>query len=84
MLAYILNQNKENSCLHMFVVFNNVGPVSYTVSGPTLKKLFVKMKMEPAAFCFENKGCEKYSRPLRQRSTLYSNNESFVILTALP
>ena len=40
MLAYILNQNKENSCLHMFVVFNNVGPVSYTVGGPTLKKTF--------------------------------------------
>ena len=42
------------------------------------------MKMELAAFYFENDGCEKYSRPLRQRSTLYLNNEWFVILTALP
>ena len=68
----------------MFVVFNNVGPVSYTVGGLTLKKHLVKIKTEPVAFCFENDGCKKYSRPLRQRSTLYSNDESFVILTALP
>ena len=79
MLAYILNQNKVrlNSCLYMFVVLMLVQCRRRWLN---FEKTFDQNENRTnRKVCFENDGCDKYSRPLRQRLTLYSNNESHLL-----
>ena len=52
---------------------------SFVVGGSTLKKHLVKMKIEPTGRSVMKMTDENSSRPFRQRSTLYSNNESHLL-----
>ena len=60
---------------YMFVVCWS----SFVVGGSSLKKQhFVKIKMEPTGRS-ALKMTDENTRPFRQRSTLYSNNESHLL-----